>query len=116
MEKPADNRPVWDIDKTNPEFHNDLIEGLAGITDPELGYSIIDLGLVRNISLENDRIKLLMILTTPFCPYGPAMLESTRSQVEKITGKPTDIEFGTEVWDPTMMDPDLKGSNWGLFS
>jgi len=38
---------TWEIETTNPDKYNDLIEGLSGITDPELGYSILELGLVR---------------------------------------------------------------------
>jgi len=108
------NTPQWDIDRTHPHFHTDLMENLAGITDPELGYSILELGLVRNISIENETARVVMILTTPFCPYGPHMLESTRVKVEQILGLKTEIEYGQETWTPSMMEKDLMDDDWGL--
>jgi metal-sulfur cluster biosynthetic enzyme len=55
-----------------------------------------------------------MILTTPFCPYGPALLEMTRQKAENTLNHPTTIEFGMEMWDPTMME-EGAGADWGLF-
>lgn len=105
---------TWEIETTHPDKHNDLIEGLSGITDPELGYSVLELGLVREIKLTPDSAYVRMLLTTPFCPYGPAMLEETRAKVEQILGVPTTIEFGTEPWTPDMMENDLFDPEWGL--
>lgn len=114
MEENSTASPQWDVDKTPPHFHNDLIENLAGITDPELGYSILELGLVRNISIEGDTARVVMILTTPFCPYGPHMMESTRAKVEQVLGLKTEIEYGQENWTPAMMEKDLMDDEWGL--
>jgi len=105
---------TWEIQKTDLEKYNDLIEALSGITDPELGYSIIELGLVREIKLTEQGAYVRMILTTPYCPYGPAMLEETRNKVEKTLGVPTTMEFGVEPWNPIMMEDDLFDPEWGL--
>ncbi|MGB4321795.1 MAG: iron-sulfur cluster assembly protein [Anaerolineaceae bacterium] len=105
---------TWEIETTHPEKYKDLIEGLSGITDPELGYSVIELGLVREIKLNEEGAYVRMLLTTPFCPYGPAMLEDTRKKVEEILGGPTKIEFGVEQWTPDMMEDDLLDPKWGL--
>jgi metal-sulfur cluster biosynthetic enzyme len=55
-----------------------------------------------------------MVLTTPFCPYGPAMLEETRKKVEQILGVPTSMEFDMEPWTPDMMEGDLLDPQWGF--
>lgn len=107
-------RYVWDIDKTHPQLHNDLEDMLAEVLDPELGMTIIELGLVRNIWIAEGKGHVKMILTTPFCPYGPSLLENARVQAEKVLGVPTEIEFSPELWDPTMMDADAQSSDWGL--
>jgi metal-sulfur cluster biosynthetic enzyme len=104
----------WEIKTSDPEKYNDLIEGLSGITDPELGYSIIELGLVREIKLTEHGAYVRMVLTTPFCPYGPSMLEETRMKVEQILGIPTSMEFGMEPWTPDMMEDDLFDPECGL--
>jgi metal-sulfur cluster biosynthetic enzyme len=108
------HKPDWEIDKTHPDYIEDLVIGLSAILDPDLGYSILELGLVRDISLTDDKANVRMILTTPFCPYGPAMLEETRAKVAGILQKPTTIEYGSEAWKPEMMDPELRDDDWGL--
>ena len=55
-----------------------------------------------------------MILTTPFCPYGPALLEMARNKVEEALEQTTTIEIGMQMWDPTMMEEGV-GADWGLF-
>jgi hypothetical protein len=55
-----------------------------------------------------------MILTTPFCPYGPAMLESTREKAEEGLKMEAHIDLGMEMWDFSMMEEGL-GGDWGLF-
>ena len=74
---------TWEIETTNPDKYNDLIEGLSGITDPELGYSVVELGLIREIKLTDQGAFIRMILTTPFCPYGPSMLEEPARRSNK---------------------------------
>lgn len=108
------NLPDWKIIQSNPDRVNDLVEGLSGITDPEMGLSIIQLGLVRDIEMNSDHVLITMILTTPYCPYGPSMLESTRRKVESILAIPTQINYGAIPWDPGMMDQELR-DDWGLF-
>ena len=57
---------------------------------------------------------VVMILTTPFCPYGPQLMEQTRRCVQDATGLPTTIELGLQMWEPSMME-EGAGQDWGLF-
>jgi metal-sulfur cluster biosynthetic enzyme len=108
------NIPVWEIESTHPDLIDELEGGLAEIVDPELGLNIIQLGLVRDIEVKEDHVVVTMILTTPFCPYGPSMMETTRARVEKLLKMPAKINYGRETWDPTMMEEGLA-DDWGLF-
>ena len=108
------NLPEWDIEKTKPEAVDSLEEALSRILDPELGLNIIQLGLVRNIAIEDSHAVITMILTTPYCPYGPSIMESTRQAAEAVLGMQTRIQYGREAWDPTMMEDGLV-DDWGLF-
>jgi metal-sulfur cluster biosynthetic enzyme len=108
------NRPVWDIESTNPELVEPLTAELNKVMDPEIGLNVLQLGLVRNVAILNGEAKMVMIMTTPFCPYGPALLETTRQQAEIGLKMPTSIELSYEPWDPTMMDEDAR-IDWGFF-
>ena len=105
---------IWEIDSTHPAKAEEIRQALRQVIDPELGMNIIELGLVREVSFNGTTLELRMILTTPFCPYGPVLLESARAITEEIVGAPTTIELGMELWEPSMME-DSSAAEWGLF-
>ncbi len=55
-----------------------------------------------------------MILTTPFCPYGPQIIEQVRLVGNQIMPSGVQVEIGNELWDPSMME-EGAGGDWGLF-
>lgn len=115
MSQPS-NKPsmTWQAENTHPEIIDSFREKMREVVDPEIGLNIIELGLVRDLAVYDDRAEVAMILTTPFCPYGPAMLEMTRVKAEEALGMPTTIEMGMEMWEPSMME-EGAGAEWGLF-
>ena len=102
----------WQADRSHPEKAKALREAWAEVTDPELGYTIIQLGLIREVEINDSGAAIRMILTTPFCPYGPAMMENARQKAEKALGIPVTMELGAEAWQPSMMDQDAA-AEWG---
>ena len=85
------------------------------MVDPEIGLNIVELGLIRNLEINGDgNNKVTMILTTPFCPYGPALIEQVRHTARNTLQDEVDVELGTELWDPSMME-EGAGGDWGLF-
>ncbi len=111
---PGTNKAVWDAEATHPEETLKLREALNQVLDPEIGLSIIQLGLVRNVRLDGEQAQLRMILTTPFCPYGPALIDMTRVKAEEALQMPVGIELGMEVWDFSMMEEGVD-LDWGLY-
>lgn len=91
-----------------------LYEALRTVVDPEIGMNVVELGLIRSVEIQEDRGHLVMIMTTPFCPYAPQLLEQTRRTAQNFLGVPTTIEMGLEMWDPSMME-DGVADDWGLF-
>jgi metal-sulfur cluster biosynthetic enzyme len=114
MEQETKHKVIWQADSTHPNLAPQLRETLREVVDPEIGLSIIELGLVRDVVIENDSAKIDMILTTPFCPYGPALLDMTRQKAEKALNIPTTIELGMDMWDFSMME-EGAGADWGLY-
>src|SRR5438876_7744819 len=83
---------------------------LEAVLDPEIGLSVIDLGLIREIHLLADRTHVRMMLTTPFCPYAPQLMEEVKQTVSGVVPLPCDVEIMPDAWSPEMMpDPGLLG-------
>lgn len=93
-----------------------LMESLRSVIDPEIGLNIVELGLVRNLEIdpESELARITMILTTPFCPYGPQLIEQVRIVGNQVMPGGIQVEIGTELWDPSMME-EGAGGDWGLF-
>ena len=74
-----------------------LIDILKNYKDPEIGIDIWTLGLIYKIEIDEEYIKITMTFTTPFCPYGPHMIEELKEQIIKAGVKNVEIEV---VFDP----------------
>jgi metal-sulfur cluster biosynthetic enzyme len=99
---------------TDEERIEKLMIDLRNVIDPELGMNVVELGLIRDVKIEDTDAFITMIMTTPFCPYAPALINQVRLTAEASLGVPTIVEMGMEMWDPSMME-EGTGADWGLF-
>ena len=53
----------------------ELLEKIRPVVDPEIGMSIVDMGLVYDAVYADGRVDVEMTLTTPMCPLGPMIVE-----------------------------------------
>lgn len=78
-----------------------VIDALKQCNDPELEMNVWFLGLIYNIDIDGDNVKITMTFTTPFCPYGPALLELIKSKVKEAGAKDVEINLVFEPkWEP----------------
>lgn len=86
-------------------------ENLRGVYDPEISVNIFDLGLIYNISIDDTtHCKILMSLTSAFCPSADEIVDDTRVaalSVNGITDCKVEITFDPQ-WGPDMMSDDAK--------
>ena len=55
---------------------DDLIENVfKKYEDPELGIDVWTLGLIYDLSIEGENVKVLLTFTSPMCPFGPQMVD-----------------------------------------
>lgn len=86
---------------------------LETVMDPELGLSVIDLGLIREVHFLADKTLVRMMLTTPFCPYAPQMMADVKQAAESAVPQTCEVEIMADAWSPDMMpDPGLLGFSY----
>ena len=80
-----------------------LIEDIfKNYLDPEIGIDIWTLGLIYEVNIEEEQVKILLTFTSPLCPYGPQMVADLKSQIEAKGAKTVEIEVTFEPpWKPT---------------
>lgn len=96
-----------------------IIEAIRPIQDPDLGISLVDLGLIYDAHFQDDGSKIIveMTLTSPACPVGPQLMSAIHS---KLLGLPDvkDVEVKlvwTPQWDPLKMASDEAKDQLGIF-
>ena len=47
-----------------------VMAAIRGVTDPELGISVVDLGLIYDVRWGDQRVDVDMTLTSAGCPMG----------------------------------------------
>ena len=90
----------------------EIREVVKQVEDPELRMSVVDLGLVYGIEVDEEGFATVeMTLTSPACPVGPMLQGQIYQMVSQMDGI-EDVEVNL-VWEPpwdpkTMASDDVK--------
>ncbi len=95
----------------------EIRETIRVVEDPEVGISVVDLGLVYDIVNDGGDVKVSMTLTTPFCPIGPAIATQIETIIAEMPGvKSSKVEFvWSPPWDPKTMASDEVKDMLGIW-
>ena len=103
------NAPA-DKDKASAVTEEAVRELLKAVIDPELQYSIVDVGLVYGVTVNNGMVTVKMTLTSPGCPYGPALVDQVRwvlQTLQGVKGVKVDLVFDPP-WGPERMTEEVR--------
>jgi metal-sulfur cluster biosynthetic enzyme len=65
--------------------HEDVMEALRDVVDPELGINVVDLGLIYAVNVDADRIATIdMTLTSAACPLTDVIEDQAREALEGV--------------------------------
>lgn len=69
------------------ELEQKIIDNLSRVVDPELGFDVVTLQLIRevHINAEND-VVVIMTLTSPACPFGDFIKMEVEFAVRAVKG------------------------------
>lgn len=84
---------------------------LSKVIDPELGVSLVDLGLIYETSLSKEGIAdIRMTLTTMGCPLFPVIqkdIENHLLEIPEVNEVVIELTFDPP-WNPSMMTDEAK--------
>jgi metal-sulfur cluster biosynthetic enzyme len=91
-----DEKQVWEVLKT--------------VYDPEIPINIVDLGLVYNVAVANNKVHVDMTMTVRGCPMHQYITKDAESKLSKIPG----VETATVklVWDPPWNQSMISEAGW----
>lgn len=83
---------------------------LKSVVDPEIGYNIVDLGLVYGIEIKGNEVIITMTLTTPGCPMHNSItdwVERVIKQIDPLIDVKVNLVWEPR-WTPDMMSNEIK--------
>ena len=63
-----------------------VMEKLKQVIDPEIGMNIVEMRLIKDIKIDNNKVHITMTLTSPFCPLAGLIVEDVKEKIKNIEG------------------------------
>jgi metal-sulfur cluster biosynthetic enzyme len=80
----------------------EVLAALAEVTDPELPVGIVDLGLVRSVTVDGEVVRVGITFTSIACPCTDVLREDIQARLRRLDGV-TEVEV-EEVFEPWSRD------------
>ncbi|MCS6767928.1 MAG: PqqD family peptide modification chaperone [Candidatus Nitrosocaldus sp.] len=96
-----------------------VLDALKQCMDPEIPLSVVDLGLIYGIDIdEENNIKIKMTMTTPGCPLHNTLVRDVKRALNKVEGiKDVSVEIVWDPpWTPERMSPEAREKVFGARS
>lgn len=87
-----------------------ILDALREVIDPELGYNIVDLGLIYDLEVEAGVIRITMTMTTPGCPAQDYIMSGVYERCKNLPGV-SDAQINLvwlPAWSPRKTTPVAK--------
>lgn len=94
-----------------PELDERIAQALRVVIDPELGWNIVDLGLVYEVAVsEGGVVSIAMTTTTKGCPATAYLKQGARDAAWSVPGVEfVDVALTYEPpWQPDMMSAEAR--------
>jgi len=82
------------------------------VFDPELGYNVVDLGLLYDVDILDDKnVRLEMTLTTVGCPLYEQIQVDCERAIKEHFGEDVNVEVDfvfDPPWNPEMMSEEIR--------
>jgi metal-sulfur cluster biosynthetic enzyme len=90
-------------------------QALHRVIDPELGYNIVDIGLIYDVTMDKDKALVIMTTTTPGCPATDYLYSGAMECAYSVPGvSDAEVILTYEPkWSPAMMS-DAAKSHFGI--
>lgn len=84
----------------------EILRGLREVYDPEVPVNVVDLGFIREVKVEGNKVEIKMTLTNPFCPMHRTITKDVEDKVSGIEG--VDSVRVELVFDPPWSPDDIS--------
>tara|TARA_B100002051_G_C16641505_1_gene588878 strand:- start:506 stop:811 length:306 start_codon:yes stop_codon:yes gene_type:complete len=94
-----------------------VLQSLIEVEDPEMKLSVIDLGLIYSVKIDNSHVEIEMTLTSPGCPVAPEIMAAVHRSAlntKGIESAHVNLTF-SPPWDPKIHATEDGKFELGIF-
>ena len=98
---------------TNPPTEAAVLDALRQVLDREIGMNIVELGLIYDVKITGDDVRVAMTLTTAGCPMGESIrggAEIALLNLEGVSSAFVELVFDPP-WHPGMISQNAASSS-----
>jgi ATP-binding protein involved in chromosome partitioning len=71
--------------------NEDILKALGNVQEPDLGKDLVTLNMVKDISLDGNRVSFTVVLTTPACPLKEMIKNACINAVKLLVNKEAEV-------------------------
>lgn len=90
---------------------DEIFGAISTVIDPEVGFNLVEMGLIYDAVCNNSDVKVTMTLSTKACPLHQMIIQWVQEAVLRDLPKVENVEIDL-VWEPawniTMANDDVK--------
>jgi metal-sulfur cluster biosynthetic enzyme len=76
-----------------------ILDALRRVVDPEVAMSIVDVGLIYGVTVNHEKVHVLLTMTSAACPVTDVIKEEVEGELDRLA--PPELLVHVElVWDP----------------
>jgi len=86
-------------------------EALRGVVDPEVGESVVELGLVYRVACGPGRVDIDLTMTSPACPMAGSIADEAEDAVRDACTDPVEVAVNLVYeppWTPERMSESAR--------
>ncbi|MCZ8343900.1 MAG: metal-sulfur cluster assembly factor [Leptospira sp.] len=87
------------------EIEKEVLKSIHSVEDPEIGISLVELGLIYDVKVEGEKADITMTYTSLACPAGPQMKADVENHALRVDGIQEAVV--TIVWNPKWNPKDM---------
>lgn len=76
-----------------------VLTSLKKVIDPELHKDIVSMGMIKEMTINNDKISFTLELTTPACPFNSEIEQDVRNVISDLGVKDLDLKVTARVME-----------------
>lgn len=78
-----------------------VLQALNEVIDPEIGMSLTELNMIREVNIDDKKVEVKMVLTASICPLAGLLVEEVRKKTAEVAeGREVKVTVLDEQWTP----------------